>query len=281
MNTGAILLVYNNAITLQFHDNIFLENQAFETQGVADAYINITSNDDQWTFEQANIFIEEVFQRSTSNLNQSVKCLIPGFDVASFTLNQSIPTDFDLRYINQNSTDVDENKSISEVLGNETTTNELEAFLVGLYHQEQVIINSTQGGNRKKITITGDGARIVKRVKFSGGSESEGKELFVINVAYDVKSDIIIENIEMVQWKGGFIQIEGGNSISLRYCLFNGGGTIVHNSDIKLEITLCEFQDNDQYADIDSFITATKGIINTINSTFQQGSFYGQDKGCM
>lgn len=26
MNTGAILLVYNNAITLQFHDNIFLEN---------------------------------------------------------------------------------------------------------------------------------------------------------------------------------------------------------------------------------------------------------------
>ncbi|KAA6394336.1 MAG: hypothetical protein EZS28_010139 [Streblomastix strix] len=177
-------------------------------------------------------------------------------------LNVNLIQDIDIKYINKNNPGKDENKSISEVLGNETITNELEAFIVGLNHQEQVKINSTQGGNRKKITITGNG-------------------LFIINVAYDVISDIIIENIEMVQWKGGFIKSEGGNSISLIYCLFNVGGAVVHNYNIKLEITLCEFKGDGQYTDIDPFIAAKEGIINIINSTFRQGSFYGQDKGCI
>ncbi|KAA6361636.1 MAG: hypothetical protein EZS28_042837, partial [Streblomastix strix] len=146
---------------------------------------------------------------------------------------------------------------------------------------QQVIINSTQGGNRKGISITGDGEKRLKRVKLSGGSESEGKELFIINVGNDVKSDIIIENIEMVQWKGGFIKSEGGNSIALQDCIFSGSGTIVHHSVVKLEIASSEFKGEEQYIDIDSFITATKGIINIINSTFRQGSFYGQDIGCI
>lgn len=41
----------------------------------------------------------------------------------------------------------------------------------------------------------------------------------------------------MVEWKGGFIKIDGGNTIALHEIRFVGGGSIIHNIDKNLEVS--------------------------------------------
>jgi hypothetical protein len=112
-------------------------------------------------------------------------------------------------------------------------------------------------------------------MKFSGGLENEGEGKFTITVESTSTSDIIVQNIEMGEWNGGFIRADGGNSVTLSDCLLNGGGTIIHNTIGKLEITSCEFIGDGINVPIESFIVVMKGSISILSSIFKYGSFKG------
>ncbi|KAA6361208.1 MAG: hypothetical protein EZS28_043265, partial [Streblomastix strix] len=139
----------------------------------------------------------------------------------------------------------------------------------------------TQAENRERITITGNGLRKEQRVQWAGGSENEGEGLFIVIVMNEVNSVVQIRNIEMINWKGGFIKSDGNTSIILNECIFSGGGTVVCNSPKKLDISYSEFIGNGDNNYIEPFICITHGFIEAFNSKFTQGSFNGQGKGCI
>ncbi|KAA6393502.1 MAG: hypothetical protein EZS28_010974 [Streblomastix strix] len=85
----------------------------------------------------------------------------------------------------------------------------------------------------------------------------------------------------MREWNGGFIRCDGGKSVTLRDCLFNGGGIIIHNTDGILNIQSDEFIGDGLNVPIDPFIFATKGSVNIYNSLFKKGSFKGDRSGCI
>ncbi|KAA6377447.1 MAG: hypothetical protein EZS28_027026, partial [Streblomastix strix] len=170
--------------------------------------------------------------------------------------------------------------TIHSALGT-TQTSEIQISLSGPNHTEQVTISNNLGGKRSKISISGDGLKIGNQIQFSGGSEIEGEGLFIFTVTNDVLSDIQINKIEMIEWFGGFIQMNGGKSLSIQNCEFIGGGTIAHNIDGKLDVQQCNFFGYGTQTIIDSFLTLTKGNINIVGSTFKFGSFSGERKGCI
>ncbi|KAA6395897.1 MAG: hypothetical protein EZS28_008576 [Streblomastix strix] len=279
-NSGAILLIFNSINSLQIYNNIFLNNEITEVNGAQDVFILKTTNDLGWSASQAQNFFKVALEGSMSTENKSVKYQVFGYDANTITLNQFIIPDFEIKYI-KNPNGEGEEQFITSVLGDESTITQIEIILVGSSHTEQVIINSSQGGNRNRITITGDGERLGKYVTLSGGSEIEGKDKFIITVTNEAKGDTLIRKIEMVEWKGGFIKIDGGNTIALHEIRFVGGGSIIHNIDKNLEVSQCDFKGDSQNTEIESFIIVTNGIIEIFNSTFQQGSFVGIDKGCI
>jgi hypothetical protein len=90
-----------------------------------------------------------------------------------------------------------------------------------------------------------------------------------------------MQNIEMSEWIGGFIRADGGKSITLNECAFNGGGTIIHNSTGILDISSCSFIGDGMNVPIDSFIVVMNGSVNIINSSFKKGSFEEESYGCI
>ncbi|KAA6385390.1 MAG: hypothetical protein EZS28_019082, partial [Streblomastix strix] len=123
--------------------------------------------------------------------------------------------------------------------------------------------------------------QVVAQIITSVVIENEGEGKFAIAVESISTGDITVPNIEMGEWIGGFIRAYGGNSITLGDCLFNGGGTIIHNTAEKLEITSCEFIGDGINVTIESFVVVMKGYVNIVSSTFKKGLFKGDRNGCI
>ncbi|KAA6363036.1 MAG: hypothetical protein EZS28_041437 [Streblomastix strix] len=117
-------------------------------------------------------------------------------------------------------------------------------------------------------------------MKIAGGDETEGKDQFVITVNSSSTGNITIRNIELREWNGGFIKTDGGQ-IRLIELLLVGSGLIVHNSVGKLEVIQCQFIGDGENLFIKPFIQLTKGDVNIIDSVFKDGSFVGENNGCV
>ncbi|KAA6398723.1 MAG: hypothetical protein EZS28_005748 [Streblomastix strix] len=231
--------------------------------------IDIITDDEQ--------YYKQILEGSLSILQNSVYYdLFYGY----FSLEQDTNPGFKLIYV-KFPREEEFDGSINEVLGDGIITTELQVNLIGLKHLEKVSIDQEKGYKRGYISIKGDGEQNQQRVILGGGAEDEGEGQFVITISEGTIGDILIWNIEMQKWLGGFIKADGGKSISLRDCLFYGGGTVIHNTIGRLEATKCEFMGKGAFVDIDSFIITSQGYIDISESIFHHGSFLGQEKGCI
>ncbi|KAA6373742.1 MAG: hypothetical protein EZS28_030731, partial [Streblomastix strix] len=277
-STGGIYLSYVTAYILEIQNNTFEGNRIQSSNTHTDAYIYKRGNDT--LLPNALEYTKTVFLVSVSSQSNSVyNNYYYLYNSSYFSMDVLVSPSFYRKFINQNGTQ--DFTSISAALGTGNPQHELEARIVGLIHSEQVIIGENKGWKRNRITIIGDGNRTRQRVTLSGGNENEGENQYIIEIENTVIGDIMIQNIEMQKWQGGFLKADGGKSVALRECSFFGGGTIVHNSPGKLEITLCDFVGNSQLSIINSFINATQGTVDISCSTFYQGSFTGQGNGCV
>ncbi|KAA6377908.1 MAG: hypothetical protein EZS28_026564 [Streblomastix strix] len=75
-----------------------------------------------------------------------------------------------------------------------------EITLIDSEHIETITISKTVS-----VQISGKNITIEKRMILSGGFEYEGEGNFTINVESTSTGDIIVQNIEMREWNGGFI----------------------------------------------------------------------------
>ncbi|KAA6361026.1 MAG: hypothetical protein EZS28_043447, partial [Streblomastix strix] len=151
-----------------------------------------------------------------------------------------------------------------------------EITLIDAEHIETITISKTV-----LVQISGQNTTSGKRMIIGGGSENSGEGEYIIRTDSTSTGDIIVQNIEMREWNGGLIRCDGGKSVTLRDSLFNGGGSIVHNTDGILNIQSDEFIGEWIHVPIDPFIFATKGSINIYNSLFKKGSFKGDRNGCI
>ncbi|KAA6379953.1 MAG: hypothetical protein EZS28_024520, partial [Streblomastix strix] len=275
--TGGIYLSYVTAYILEVQNNIFEGNRIQSSNTHSDAYIYKRGSDT--LLPNASEYIKTVFSGSVSSQTNSVYNYYYYSYSGSLSLGILSYPSFERKFISQDETQ--DYISISAAIGIDNTQLELEARIVGLIHSEQIIIGENKGWMRNRITIIGDENRTRQRVTLSEGSENEGENQYIILIEDSVVGDIIIQNFEMQRQNCGFLKAEGGKSIALRECSFFGGDTIIHNSPVRFEITLCDFIGNSQLSEINSFVSATKGTIDIFYSTFYQGSFSGQGSGCV
>ncbi|KAA6377951.1 MAG: hypothetical protein EZS28_026522 [Streblomastix strix] len=153
--------------------------------------------------------------------------------------------------------------------------NSLDIILTESEHLETIHIMKTTS-----VKISGN-AFEGKRTKILGPKETDAKGEYIITVDSTSTGDIIVQNIDMREWNGGFISSDGGKSILLKDSLLAGGGTIIHNTDGVLNIQSDEFIGDGINVPIDPFIFATKGSVNIVSSTFKKGSFKGDRNGCI
>ncbi|KAA6384886.1 MAG: hypothetical protein EZS28_019588 [Streblomastix strix] len=173
--------------------------------------------------------------------------------------------------------DVQSGKSPNISLALEQECNDgYEITLIDAEHIETITISKTV-----LVQISGQNTTSGKRMIIGGLSENSGEGEYIIRIDSASTGDIIVQNIEMREWNGGFIRCDGGKSVALRENVLIGGGSIVHNTDGILDISNCEFIGDGINILIDPFIIVMKGSINIINSYFRKGLFKGESDGCI
>ncbi|KAA6399111.1 MAG: hypothetical protein EZS28_005359 [Streblomastix strix] len=290
--SGAIYLAIRNCHLLQIKDNEFFENEK-NPYLFGDVYILKTDNDMVFPSQGYNSYEEyfiDALLGSRSNLANSVYYEV--YDVTSNNINIYSSTfvqnvGIDKKYVLQTVL-TNEVASVSLALGDQLQTKELIISLVAPSiekHTEIISIDSTNGCNRDKIWIVGNSERKKEKIRLGGSLQSsEGTGLFIINIEQTVIGDIYIQKIEQQHWKGGFIKAEGSRSINLLDCRLVGGGTIQHNTAVKLSITKCSFTGdgiNNVNQIIEPFIVATLGSIDIYGTQFTDGYFSGNNLGCI